>query len=478
MSTERLKIPSRYENLIMQTSDALLPRFIHEVRPTLRAIDDIHDDMQGANQGAFLVLHGAPGSGKTTFLHTLKLFRPVARTLDLDAEQPFREALEDLPESSAGLRVVVLKGRDSPDTTRAEDVENMLHAINDFIRSPAGRSSLVVWPCTSDGHRRRLLETAARIGGDALLGVHPEGLPFAGPDRAAFVTIANQTVEALNGGATLTSLGVTEERCEEIAREAPTIGAFMKALRDEERRLRNALQGLAAERGRFDLWVVVIAGNDPEMEVGTLTSGTNFRADVEKMLRLTSANVVQDLRRYPEKIGLLGSFFDAKVVYVPMMTAVAVVRDFADEEAARGLDLAGFKVVRDGTGARRLGESQLARAFRQEGVEMRRPGAKPGDASVAEFGKLTAFAKGDDGALNRCFGAALLQLGLVRSIVPEAPVGASQRRSADLHCETATTSVRLEFMWRAQTGVGDIAKYALEKLYNYGRSIGFLNGQH
>ena len=49
-TTERLKIPSRYENLIMQTSDALLPRFIREVRPTLRAIDDIH-------------LGGAPGGG-------------------------------------------------------------------------------------------------------------------------------------------------------------------------------------------------------------------------------------------------------------------------------------------------------------------------------------------------------------------------------------------------------------------------------
>jgi len=31
-------------------------------------------------------------------------------------------------------------------------------------------------------------------------------------------------------------------------------------------------------------------------------------------------------------------------------------------------------------------------------------------------------------------------------------------------------------MWRAQTTVGEIAQYVLEKLYNYGKAIGYLNG--
>ena len=37
--------------------------------------------------------------------------------------------------------------------------------------------------------------------------------------------------------------------------------------------------------------------------------------------------------------------------------------------------------------------------------------------------------------------------------------------------------MRLEFMWRTQTSVGEIARYVLEKLYLYGKAIGFLNGQ-
>ena len=43
-------------------------------------------------------------------------------------------------------------------------------------------------------------------------------------------------------------------------------------------------------------------------------------------------------------------------------------------------------------------------------------------------------------------------------------------------CRPRDTSVRLEFVWRATTAAGPIAQHVLEKLYNYGRAIGFLYG--
>lgn len=36
--------------------------------------------------------------------------------------------------------------------------------------------------------------------------------------------------------------------------------------------------------------------------------------------------------------------------------------------------------------------------------------------------------------------------------------------------------MRLEFMWRSEVSVGEVARYFLEKLYQYGKAIGFLNG--
>ncbi len=137
---------------------------------------------------------------------------------------------------------------------------------------------------------------------------------------------------------------------------------------------------------------------------------------------------------------------------------------------------AGFSTKGAGDGVTRLDESQLARALRGDSVTLRIQGRKPGEAQQDEFIKLTQIAKVDDGALNRAVGEALKRLGLILEFSPEDSVGSSQKRSTDLLCTARDASVRLEFMWRAQTSVGDIARYVLEKLYHYGKAIGFLNG--
>ena len=66
-------------------------------------------------------------------------------------------------------------------------------------------------------------------------------------------------------------------------------------------------------------------------------------------------------------------------------------------------------------------------------------------------------------------------LGLVSSYTTEDALGGAYKRASDVLCRTAHASVRLEFMWRAEASVGEIARYFLEKLYHYGKAIGFLN---
>jgi DNA (cytosine-5)-methyltransferase 1 len=233
VTTTKVQIPNRFEALQNMTADGdELSVIVRPVKKALAALDEIFDDMTSAGQGAFLVLRGQPGSGKSTFLHTLKLFREGARTLKVDAEQPIDEALEELPEAPERLRVVVLAGREGPASTSAADLERGLHAINEFIRSREGLRTLVVWPCTSDDAAHRILAKAAEIGGDALLGVHPAGYGFEGPPKGEYVEIARGTVQALNEGASLIALGITDERARALAAEAATLGAFLKSLRE------------------------------------------------------------------------------------------------------------------------------------------------------------------------------------------------------------------------------------------------------
>lgn len=237
-----------------------------------------------------------------------------------------------------------------------------------------------------------------------------------------------------------------------------------------------ALASLLPEQTRHNLWIVVIAGNDPETEVATLTNGANFYADIERLLASTDANVVQDLERYPAKLGLLGRSFDARILFLPVMTAMAVVRDHADPALRERLSAMGFSMQPPGDGIERLRESQLALAILGKPVTQRSPGRKPGAERQDEFQKLTQFAKTDDGALNRAVGEALQAAGLIMAYKAEDGVGNTQKRSSDVLCTMPNASVRLEFMWRAQTSVGEIARYVLEKLYQYGKAIGFLNG--
>jgi hypothetical protein len=66
---------------------------------------------------------------------------------------------------------VVIEGRDALREVSPKELEAAIHEINSFIRSQRGERTLIVWPANSDDLERMLVETATRVGADALLGV-------------------------------------------------------------------------------------------------------------------------------------------------------------------------------------------------------------------------------------------------------------------------------------------------------------------
>lgn len=226
------------------------------------------------------------------------------------------------------------------------------------------------------------------------------------------------------------------------------------------------------------MWIVVSAGNDPQGEVAALTRGVFSSADIDRLLSATEANVVQSLKAHPEKLGLLGTLLDAKIIYLPFATALAVLRDFADAGLRERLQTQGVldASVAGAEGRERLLESELSAALQGRGTGRLVRGRKPGAAQQEAFARLMQVAAKDDGALNRVLGAALLDCGLIRSFQAEAALGVEQTRTSDLLCQTEADPVRLEIMWRLKTSRAEIANYVLTKLYNHGRAIGFLDG--
>src|SRR4051794_12008360 len=61
-----LSIPDRFEGLQRRAETAELRSIVLPVEHSLGRIDSIYKDMLGAERGAFLVLRGSSGAGKST----------------------------------------------------------------------------------------------------------------------------------------------------------------------------------------------------------------------------------------------------------------------------------------------------------------------------------------------------------------------------------------------------------------------------
>ena len=469
-----IRIPDRFEAVVRMANGQDLRTLVEEVRDGLALLQDLHEEMESAGRGAFVVLEGAPGSGKSTFLSTVYLFRQGVTTVAIEPREAIPKALETLGPFQGNLRIVVIKDRESLVRTSAEEVAEALPSINYFLRSTAGLHTLIAWPCNTHELAEVLVTRARAVGGTALIGLRDAAVKFQGPPRQQYLSIARRTIAAFNAGATLLDLGVTEARAEQLADEADTVGAFLIGLNQEARRNRSELMSKLPVQEHYRIFVVVVAGNGAEGDCDALTRGAYFTADVDRLLASTEANLVRSLRAEPERLGVLATLFDAKIVHLSPAAAMAVVRDFADDALRERLEAAGIPSEADGSGAERLAARRLALALGGKPVGLKPTGRKPGERTMAKFEKLTDVAGKDDATLNRAVGRALEAAGLIRSFEDEKPLSVKEKRSGDLLCQTDAGPVLLEFMWRRRTTRGAIAQYVLTKLTQYGRNLGFL----
>lgn len=473
-ATQPISIPDRFEVLRRKAPNELTS-IVVSVNEMLDQIDRIFSDMSASGRGAFLVLRGDSGAGKTTFLHTVGLFRQDVKSTSVPPQKSPREFFSSRKDCSPGLEIFILEEREVEIEFSDAELETLLHAINAFIRSPNGQNALVVWPCNTDELRDRVVTLANKLGGDALLGNDKPWLFFPGPSKTQYRMIAERTLATLNEGASFSDLGVTEDQISTAIQASSTIGGFLSRLRkditENERHVASLFQ---KEHPR--LWIVVISGDEPEKEVAALTRGQHAAVDIERLLSATNANVVQELKKQPEKLGVLGSVLDAKIFHLPVVTALAISRAFADEGLKtrmkeRELSLSGISATDT---AKRLKDTDLAKLFADGAQGQLTRGPKIGSNTEKAFGKLAEIARSNDVALNKAFGRALVFSKLIDSFKSEQDFGDGLTRRTDLLCETVIGVVRLEMMWRSRTSRAEIANYALVKLQNYGKAIGFL----
>ena len=467
---EDLNVPDRFEGLASAGSSSLRT-IISPVDETLKVIDQRFTDMRAARRGGLMILRGETGAGKSTFLNTVGLFRAGVVTERIAGADDVAEILMETG-PTAQPRIIVLEGREALGEVSQASLEESMHAINSFVRSDAGCDTLVVWPTNTDNLTAALAAIATSLGGEALFGIGQPFERFSGPPKSNFVSIASKTVAALNEGASLAALGISDERAGELTADATTIGRYLALVRRElisnGARVRELL---AAEQAR--MWVLV-AAPDAEGDVAALTRGGYAYADIDRLITSTGANIVDELKRHPEDLGILGTVLDARILYLDMVTVLAVARQYGDDHLHGLMRSQGMSTQRDRSASDRLKSSELGLILGGQSLGTRRRGARPGANTQAAFRSLAEIARTNDGACNRAIGKALVSTGLVESMETERRIGTEQTYYSDIYALNVGEPVRLEVMWRTKAGRADIANYTLMKLGNYGRAIRLL----
>ena len=420
-----------------------------------------------------MLLRGETGAGKSTFLDTVGLFRSGVRTLRIPSTESIRQRLAGL-EASSTFRVVVLENREAIGMYSVNAIEADLHAINAFVRGDSGRNTLVVWPVNTDDLLKRLIEIGSNIGGTALFGLDEPETPFTGPPRDEFVAIAGRTISALNEGASLAALGISDEQALALTNRADTIGSYLGLIRDALLANQRSVRELLPVE-QFRMWTVVIAGSETEGDVAALTRGGFAYVDIDRLMTSTGANIVRDLKDHPDQLGILGTMLDAKIINMDMITILAIARTYGDDQLHGLMKARNMSTARDNQAAERLASSELGLILSNQTLGTRRRGQKPGDNTKAAFTNLADIARTNDVALNRAIGKALLDNRYIDGFETEKGLGTAYAVRSDLQVARGEERIRLEAMWRARAGRADIANYVLSKLGLYSRAIGLFS---
>lgn len=347
-------------------------------------------------------------------------------------------------------------------------------AINTFVRSPDGSNTLVVWPTNTDDLADTLANLGGRLGGEALLGLGDPIHRFSGPSHDQFVDIAERTIGALNEGATLATLGISSERALELIEPAMTIGKYLAVIRRELVTNNSFVRGLLKVEN-YRLWVLVIAGNDVEGDVGSLTRGGHAYVDIDRLMTATGANIVKELKAHPDRLGILGTVLDAKIMRLDVFAALAIMRQYASAELREKMLDRNLSTKRDTSAKERVTSSELGVILSGASLGTRKRGMKPRSNTKAAFEGLTSIATSDDGLLNAAIGEALKDAGLIESFEVEKDLGTDLKFTSDLFVIRKGEPIRIEVMWRTSTSRATIANYVLGKLGNYAKAIGLLD---
>ncbi|QHT58610.1 ATP-binding protein [Paenibacillus lycopersici] len=219
-----LFIPIAYEDIISNfPSSELDLKLMEFVEPNADMEIEINTlCLETRHSGKIVFILGRPGTGKSTFIHSLK-WRPniSLRTLvSVDAAEIIKENnLSELLDEIKNISLEAIEKKDKGPTALIidylEDLQGFEEGnIKSFFRNLNGvlRKSplLIIWPVTEKREVDAMLSYAESVSGTLFL-KGKEVLAFTGPHTDKFVDIAKRTLSVLNAGKELDDFNLIHE---------------------------------------------------------------------------------------------------------------------------------------------------------------------------------------------------------------------------------------------------------------------------
>lgn len=134
-----LALPTRWEHLQpkIQEKDISLQTVVRPVDKAMRVVRSIVDYLKTTGGCQVLVIRADTGSGKTTFLNTLPYYIQNiefhTKTIDLQPinnPDDFGSELRKIDTSSSGINLIILEGREKPESINDRYIQITLSDIN------------------------------------------------------------------------------------------------------------------------------------------------------------------------------------------------------------------------------------------------------------------------------------------------------------------------------------------------------------
>jgi ABC-type lipoprotein export system ATPase subunit len=82
--------------MLKRVASGHMSEIISAVDDSLERIDELYEEMLTSSRGAFLILRGDSGTGKSTFIHTVGLFRDGVDTKTVTKDEDVGSVLGSL----------------------------------------------------------------------------------------------------------------------------------------------------------------------------------------------------------------------------------------------------------------------------------------------------------------------------------------------------------------------------------------------